>query len=193
MSKFSTQNTNMREYKAKVKTKKPAEVVRDQLNDQSVPIVFVSHPVASYGSLGTEVSVKDNIDRVLEWIGFLRKALKGRAVLVCPWVANILAGEDDAKPEERAQGLGECLYFIRTSADAIIQCCDTPLAGLVPYVSEGMKDEAQEGSRKGIAMFCVRGWSKEFLKTDMDILLDRITDITHDEVDDDDDDEDEDY
>lgn len=60
------------------------------------PILYMAHPVAG--------DVSDNIARALRWLLWLRRRYT-RPAIIAPYIANILAGEDDADPAQRARGL----------------------------------------------------------------------------------------
>lgn len=62
-------------------------------------LVYLAHPVGG--------DVDGNVKRALAWLAWLRRGEPGRAI-VAPWIAGILAGENDDDPEQRERGLLDC-------------------------------------------------------------------------------------
>jgi hypothetical protein len=98
-------------------------------------IWYMAHPVAGAASA--------NAARALRWLAWLRKR-EPEACIIAPWLAAILAGDDDEDPKQRARGL-------RESALVASQCDGVVLVGGV--VSEGMQGELDACAENG-GMVC---------------------------------------
>lgn len=67
-------------------------------------VVYVAHPVAG--------DVQANLQRALRWLAYLSKRLPHSAV-IAPWIANIMSGEDDGDPVQRARGLAHDVTVVK--------------------------------------------------------------------------------
>lgn len=77
---------------------------------------YMAHPVGA----PTKAEVDANIQRALRWLNWLRKR-EPKRVVIAPWIASILAGEDDADPAQRERGLQDA-EAIATRVDGIVMC-----------------------------------------------------------------------
>lgn len=62
-------------------------------------VFYVAHPVSG--------DVDGNVRRALAWLRWLRR-YDTTTAYVAPWIAGLLAGEDDSDPEQRERGLLDC-------------------------------------------------------------------------------------
>lgn len=62
-------------------------------------LVYMGHPVSG--------DVDGNVKRALRWLAWLRR-MNCQDVIIAPWIAALLAGEDDNDPAQRARGLADC-------------------------------------------------------------------------------------
>lgn len=94
-------------------------------------IWYMAHPVGGDPTA--------NVQRALRWLGWLRRK-EPTATIIAPWIASLLAGEDDNDPVQRERGLRE--------AELIAQLCDgVILAG--GRVSSGMNRELDRCTGNG--------------------------------------------
>lgn len=80
-----------------------------------------------------------NLHRAMAWLSWLRRSFP-ETTFIAPWIASVLAGEDDADPAQREAGL--------VDACAVIERCD----GIVlcgGRISEGMRREMEHGIQNG--------------------------------------------
>lgn len=94
-------------------------------------VIYMCHPVAG--------NVDSNISRALRWLAWLRKSYP-ETTFIAPWIAGILAGEDDDDPVQREAGLVDC--------EAVIALCDAVIL-VGGRISSGMARE-RSGSRRVI-------------------------------------------
>lgn len=64
------------------------------------PLVYLAHPVGA----STPAGVTANVDSGLRWLRWLRH-LEVTTVIIAPWIASILAGDEDHDPAQRERGL----------------------------------------------------------------------------------------
>src|SRR5215213_1939252 len=74
--------------------------------------------------------VEANIKRALRWLGWLQRHEPG--MVIAPWIAGVLAGEDDNDPAQRERGL-------RTAEETCRRCSGIILCG--GRLSSGMERE----------------------------------------------------
>lgn len=72
-------------------------------------LLFLSHPVAG--------DVPGNLRRALRWLAYLT-ATRTESI-IAPWIAGLMAGEDDSDPKQRERGLQTCVETVRR-CDGII-------------------------------------------------------------------------
>ena len=88
-------------------------------------IFYVAAPVSG--------DVTANMERALRWLKWLRNSDTANTY-ICPWIAALLSGEDDADPQARERGLVDC--------ETVAMRCD----GIVLVggrISSGMERERQ--------------------------------------------------
>lgn len=120
----------------------------------SRPVLYVSHPVEPTEDETREAAsvvpcdatdgerrhalrrpVRANLDSAMRWLSWLRKSFP-ETTFIAPWIANIMAGEDDLDPKQHEAGL--------LDACAVIERCD----GIVLVgrrISSGMRREMEHG------------------------------------------------
>jgi hypothetical protein len=75
-------------------------------------VAYVAHPVAG--------DVDANLKRALRWLHWISQQCPKCAV-IAPWIANIMSGEDDGDPEQRARGLAHDVTVVKR-CDYLILC-----------------------------------------------------------------------
>lgn len=73
----------------------------------SSQVWYMAHPVGG--------DATGNAHRALRWLRWLR-AEERDVCIIAPWLAALLAGEDDTDPKQRERGLSD--------AEAVVQLCD---------------------------------------------------------------------
>jgi hypothetical protein len=71
---------------------------------------YLAHPVAG--------DVQANVQRALRWLAWLRRE-EPTACLIAPWLAALLAGEDDTDPAQRERGMRDNL-LVAERCDGIV-------------------------------------------------------------------------
>lgn len=84
----------------------------EQRDHVAATVYYVAHPVSG--------DVEGNVRRALRWLRYLR-ARWPDVVFVMPWVAALLAGEDDRDPAQRERGLRDC-EVVAARCDGIVLC-----------------------------------------------------------------------
>lgn len=96
-------------------------------------VLYVAHPLGAPDAAG----VRANLERAMRWLAWLRRTFP-ETTFVAPWIASVLAGDDDADPAQREAGL--------VDADAVIPRLDgVVLVG--GRESSGMTREATRARR----------------------------------------------
>lgn len=98
-------------------------------------IWYLAHPVGA----ATAREVSANIQRALRWLAWVRRE-EPKACVIAPWIAAILAGEDDADPKQRERGLVDA-ELVASVCDGIVLCGGR--------VSSGMQREITAVTRAG--------------------------------------------
>ncbi len=78
--------------------------------DSKMHVLYMAHPVAG--------DVEANLQRALRWLKWCSRTYSSFAV-IAPWIANIMSGEDDSDPAQRAKGLAKCSE-VASRCDGII-------------------------------------------------------------------------
>jgi hypothetical protein len=121
----------------------------------------IAHPVSEVDRV--KAALKLNLQRAMRWLAWLRKSFP-ETTFIAPWIASVLAGDDDADPSQREAGF--------VDACATIERCD----GIVlcgPRISSGMDREMRHGTHRvmgGSEWFSLApsiGQIPEFLVYDM--------------------------
>ncbi|MBA2741473.1 MAG: hypothetical protein H0U46_05625 [Actinobacteria bacterium] len=84
-----------------------AIIADDARPSTSTQIWYLAHPVSAPDRAGVEA----NAWRALRWLAWLRR--NSTAVIVAPWIAGVLSGEDDADPAQRERALLDCEAVVR--------------------------------------------------------------------------------
>lgn len=95
-------------------------------------VLYMAHPLGG--------DVRANVARAMRWLTWLRRTFRD-VTIIAPWIAAVLAGEDDNDPAQREAGLVDC--------DAVIPL----LHGFVLVggrVSSGMAREATTAARADV-------------------------------------------
>ncbi|HEY6116430.1 MAG TPA: hypothetical protein VI172_10760 [Candidatus Dormibacteraeota bacterium] len=91
--------------------------------------------VMRLGRTATKDALHTNLDRAMRGLRWLRRSFP-ETTFIAPWIASVLAGDDDADPAQREAGLvDEC---------AVVERCD----GIVlvgTRISEGMRRKVDHG------------------------------------------------
>ena len=59
-------------------------------------VYYVAHPLSG--------DVDANLKRALRWLSWLRRSFP-RVTFIAPWIASVMAGDDDSDPKQREAGL----------------------------------------------------------------------------------------
>lgn len=81
------------------------------------------------------MATRTNVDRAMKWLTWLRRSFP-ETTFIAPWIASVLAGDDDRDPAQREAGI--------VDAEAVLERCD----GIVlcgPRISSGMRREMEHG------------------------------------------------
>ncbi len=78
--------------------------------DPKMHVLYMAHPVAG--------DVEANLQRALRWLKWCSARFPNSCV-IAPWIANIMSGEDDSDPAQRAKGLAGCSE-VASRCDAIL-------------------------------------------------------------------------
>lgn len=90
------------------------------------PVLYMAHPLApteeqiagiiqrgwtGERSEAVGATLRENIDRAMRWLAWLRRAFR-ETTFVAPWIASVLAGDDDRDPAQREAGIVDALAVI---------------------------------------------------------------------------------
>ncbi len=110
------------------------------------PVWYMAHPlrpteaemaVFQVGADRFRLALDQNLRRAQRWLTWLRRTFPS-VTFVAPWIASVLAGDDDADPAQREAGIADALALIPL------------LSGVVHVggrVSSGMTSEASAARR----------------------------------------------
>ncbi len=124
-------------------------------------LLFLSHPVRG--------DAPGNLRRALRWLAYLT-ATRTESI-IAPWIAGLMAGEDDSDPEQRERGLQTCTETARR-CDGII------LVG--GHISSGMRRELDAVRESGgrVIDLTHMGTEPPTVQTNADILREDFALIT---------------
>jgi hypothetical protein len=71
-------------------------------------VVYVAHPLGAPDAAG----LRANLERAMRWLTWLRRTFP-ETTFIAPWIAAVLAGEDDSDPAQREAGLVDAVAVIR--------------------------------------------------------------------------------
>jgi hypothetical protein len=71
-------------------------------------VVYVAHPLGAPDAAG----LRANLERAMRWLTWLRRTFP-ETTFIAPWIAAVLAGEDDSDPTQREAGLVDAVAVIR--------------------------------------------------------------------------------
>lgn len=90
-------------------------------------VLYVAHPLApteemvragtlkadgSDRAAAVRTGLRLNLERAMRWLAWLRRTFP-ETTFIAPWIASILAGEDDSDPAQREAGLVDAVAVIR--------------------------------------------------------------------------------
>lgn len=110
-------------------------------------------------------ATRANLDRAMAWLAWLRRSFP-ETTFIAPWIASILAGEDDVDPSQPEAGLrDDC---------AVVERCD----GIVlvgPRISEGMERETRWGTHRIVHS----EWARSLAPTLGEVPEFQVYDLVH--------------
>jgi hypothetical protein len=65
-------------------------------------------------------ATRANVQRAMRWLSWLRRSFR-EVTFIAPWIAAILAGEDDADPVQREAGMVDCETVV-PRCDGVVLC-----------------------------------------------------------------------
>lgn len=79
------------------------------------PVYYMCHPLGA----ATPEATRANLRRAMRWLTCLRKSFP-IVTIIAPWIASVLAGDDDADPAQRAAGIEDAKAVVQLCAGVIL-------------------------------------------------------------------------
>lgn len=87
-------------------------------------VLYVAHPLGAPDPEGLHA----NLEGAMRWLAWLRRTFP-EVSFVAPWIASVLAGDDDSDPRQREAGIVDALVVI-PRLDGIVLCGGRVSAGM---------------------------------------------------------------
>ena len=110
-----------------------AAPLRPTVEEVKATTETIAPPVST--QVRVDAALRANLDRAMRWLSWLRRSFP-ETTFIAPWIASVLAGDDDTDPARRAAGLiDDCTVIER--CDGIVLCGGR--------ISDGMRREMEHG------------------------------------------------